>query len=507
MSSISNTHLSFTKWDDEARRVYERSVRFLFLAAASVECPGARVSIEHSVHYGVYASLSQPVDNFTVARIEQRMLSYVQADTPFIREDWPVSQLARLCDDCAQSPTVRLLAGHSVGTVGPEETVAVYLLDGYKDYLFGELAPSAGMLKVFALHPYAPGVVIQVPASDPKTLLPWTAQPKIMRTFEQAARWARIINVRYAADLNDHVKNGEIRDLVLVSEALHEKSIAEIADQIVDRGSRAILVAGPSSSGKTTFTHRLAIQLRVLGKRPLLISLDDFYKPREEIKIEADGSRDLEHIDTINTALLNRRLTSLLAGEAVAMPRYDFTMGATRVGPTVSLDADQPLLIEGIHGLNPKVSESLPQELCFRIYISAMTALSLDAHNRMRTTDARLIRRIVRDHQFRSASVDRTLGMWPSVRRGEERWIFPFQESADVTFNSALPYEWTALKPYAAPLLNDVNVSGEQASTLERLRMCLNIIDEANVERDIGPTSIIREFIGGCSFYSPSPTE
>ncbi|MDR1263324.1 MAG: nucleoside kinase [Oscillospiraceae bacterium] len=493
------------QWDDKARRVYERSARFLFLAAAFAECPGARVSIEHSVHYGIYASLSQPVDSFTVARIERRMRMYVEADAPFVREDWPVSRLRELYDEGERSPAARLLASNPAAT--GSGTVPVYSLDGYKDYLFGELLSSAGALRVFALHPYAPGMVLQIPSSNPDTLLNWTAQPKYMRTFEQAARWAHILNVRYAADLNECVRGGAIRDLVLLSEALHEKTIAEIADQIVERGARAILIAGPSSSGKTTFTHRLAIQLRVLGERPLLISLDDFYLPREDIPLDADGARDLEHIDALNISLLNKQLSSLLQDEAVVMPRYDFTKGETRVGPTVQLGPDQPLLIEGIHGLNPLVSASLPKDVCFRIYISALTALSLDAHNRMRTTDARLIRRIVRDHHFRGARIERTLEMWQSVRRGEERWIFPHQETADVSFNSALPYELTALKKYAAPLLAEARVDPAHKSTLERLRLWLDMIESADVERDIGPTSLLREFIGGCSFYSASETE
>jgi uridine kinase len=428
----------------------------------------------------------------------------VEADAPFTREDWPISKLRELYEEGGQAPAARLLER---GPAALTDKVPVYSLDGYRDYLFGELLPSAGALKVFALRPYAPGVVLRIPSSDPGTLLEWTAQHKFMRTFEQAARWARILNVRYAADLNDCARNGGIRDVALVSEALHEKSIAEIADQIVERGARAILVAGPSSSGKTTFTHRLAIQLRVLGKRPMLISLDDFYLPRPEIPLDEKGERDLEHIDALNIPLLNKRLSSLLEGETVVMPQYDFTRGAARVGPTARLGEGQPLLIEGIHGLNPRVSASLPRDMCLRVYISPLTALNLDAHNRLRTTDARLIRRVVRDHQFRGAGIERTLGMWPSVRRGEERWIFPYQETADVSFNSALPYEWTALKKYAAPLLAEAVGTPEMSSTLERLRLCMDFIEGADVERDIGPTSLLREFIGGCSFYSPSETE
>jgi uridine kinase len=497
------------QWDDKARREYERSVRFLFLAAAFRECPGAKVSIEHSVHYGVYASLSQPVDKFTVARIEQRMRKYVEEDARFVREDWPVGRLKELYEEGENSPAVRLLKRSP--RVSGGGIVPVYSLDGYRDYLFGELVESAGALRVFELHPYAPGVVLQIPSSETGRLLKWTAQHKYMRTFEQAARWAHILNVRYAADLNDCVRNGAIRDVALVSEALHEKSIAELANQIVEREARAVLVAGPSSSGKTTFTHRLAIQLRVLGKRPRLISLDDFYLPRGDIPVDENGERDLEHIDALNVRLLNRRLVSLLEGESVAMPKYDFMLGAARVGEKMRLDEGQPLLIEGIHGLNPRVSESLPKDVCFRVYISPLTALNLDAHNRLRTTDARLIRRIVRDHQFRGARIERTLEMWQSVRKGEERWIFPYQETAEVSFNSALPYEWTVLKKYAEPLIRGARLEGKaregMGSTIERLQQCMDIIEEAEVERDIGPTSLLREFIGGCSFYSPSETE
>jgi len=484
--------------DDEGRRVYERSLRLMFLAAADEECPDAKVWIEHSVHYGVFARLSVPIDRYTVARIERKMRGWAAADVPFRRE---VLDAQALLDMLAKQPddaAFRLLSAH------PPREAAVYSI-GEKEnayYLFGELAPSAGVIKSFELEPYSSGVIIRLPqrrdAAKPDA---FRYQPKYMRTFKEAARWAKILNCCNIADLNDMVHSGSIRDFVWISEALHEKSIADIADRIVSRGARAILVAGPSSSGKTTFTHRLAIQLRVLGKRPVIMSLDNYYRDREDIPVEPDGSRDLESLDAFNVSLLNGQLDALMAGETVTIPDYSFTRGCSKPGDSVRLDGDQPLLIEGIHGLNPQIAANLPAEMRFRIYISALTALNLDPHNRLRTTDIRLIRRIVRDHQFRSSTIEHTLSMWPSVRAGEEKWIFPYQESADVSFNSALPYELTVLKGKAQPMLVDVPPNSPHRPVAMRLSRLLEYVDEADVERDISPTSILREFIGGCAFY------
>ncbi|MDR1570302.1 MAG: nucleoside kinase [Oscillospiraceae bacterium] len=516
--------------DDEGRRVYERSARLLFLAAAKEECPDAKVWIEHSVHYGVFARLSSPVDAYTVARIERRMREHVDMDTPFLREVWDADRLLEMLREQDDDAAYRLLATHPIGAA------PVYMLGAeppsnkYRAFLFGELAASAGALQLdadggsavdareqmrsfltpprarsFALRAYSFGVVIQLPPGrGAVTPIHWREQPKYMRTFKEAARWAKILNCRCIADLNDMVHSGSIRDFVWVSEALHEKSIAEIADRIVSRDARAALVAGPSSSGKTTFTHRLAIQLRVIGKRPVILSLDNYYKNREDIPLEADGSRDLESLSALNTDLLNSQLVDLIAGKPTAIPQYDFSRGRSCAGPIVRLDDDQPLLIEGIHGLNPEIAASLPPEMRYRIYISALTALNLDPHNRLRTTDTRLIRRIVRDHQFRSSPIEHTLSMWASVRRGEETWIFPYQESADISFNSALPYELTVLKRCASPLLAEVGEDSPNHPTATRLANLLSYIDESDVDADIAPTSILREFIGGCAFYAKS---
>lgn len=483
--------------DDEGRRVYERSLRLMFLAAVSEECHGARVWIEHSVHYGVFARLSAPVDSYTVARIEKRMRSFVADDTPFKRELWDCESLLKMLRERGDDEAYRLLREH------PVERAPVYSLGEYRAYLFGELAPSAGVVNTFALRPYSLGVIIHLPSADSSRRgSVWSEQPKYMRTFKEAARWAKILNCRCIADLNDMVRSGSIRDFVWTSEALHEKSIADIADKIVQRDARAILIAGPSSSGKTTFTHRLAIQLRVLGKRPTILSIDNYYKNREDIPAGEDGSRDLESLDAINTELLNSQLADLIVGKSVTIPQYDFSNGQSSPGNCVRLGSDQPLLIEGIHGLNPRIAASLSADVCFRIYISALTALNLDPHNRLRTTDTRLIRRIVRDHQFRGSSIEHTLGMWPSVRRGEEKWIFPYQETADVSFNSALPYELTVLRRWAAPLLAEIAPDSPYRPTAARLASLLEFVDEADVEADITPTSILREFVGGCAFYA-----
>ncbi|GHV26864.1 uridine kinase [Clostridia bacterium] len=490
-------------YQDEDKRVYERSVRLMFLAAAHIVCPDARVRIEHSVHYGVFARLSQPIDAFTVARIEREMRGWVDKNEPIQRRELNQSELLAWLLDRKDDAAYRLLSKN------PLNHTRVFSIGGYEDYLFGDCVDSAGELTCFRLKSYSFGAVIQLPAMSTVdgesrlALLPWNEQPKYMKTFGEAARWARILNCRSVADLNDMVRGGSIRDFVWVSEALHEKSIADIADKIARKSARVIMVAGPSSSGKTTFTHRLAIQLRVIGKRPIILSLDNYYKKRDDIPFDSDGSRDLESLDAIQVDLFNEHLAKLLSGEAVEIPHYDFKIGDHKPEKSqcVRLDGNQPILIEGIHGLNPRITESISNSLCFRIYISALTAINLDPHNRMRTTDTRLIRRIVRDFKFRSSPIEHTFSMWSGVRRGEERWIFPYQETADVSFNSALPYELTVLKGYALPLLLNVEADSPYKPLAGRLVELLNFVESANVEADIAPTSLLREFIGGCAFY------
>ena len=379
----------------------------------------------------------------------------------------------------------------------------LYEIDGLEDYFYGEMVPSTGLLTVFGLIPYAGGVVLMGPdARNPKRVAAFRDLPKLMRTYDESARWQEILDCQNAADLNDMVLSHRLREFIRVSEALQEQKIGRIAEQFIESGARVMLIAGPSSSGKTTFAHRMTIALKVHGLRPVKLSLDDYYRNRGELTREPDGSLDLERLDTLDVALLCDHLPRLLAGEEVQMPEYDFKTG-TRMERThpLRVEAGQPIIIEGIHGLNEALTQSVPRSMKFKIYISALTMLNLDDHNRIRTTDARLLRRIVRDSQFRGTPPEDTMAMWASVRRGEEKYIFPFQEEADVMFNSSLSYELPIMKKYAFPLLSAVQPTSPYFTLAQRLLKFLNYILAADVEDEIPVNSILREFIGGCCFY------
>ena len=373
------------------------------------------------------------------------------------------------------------------------------------EYFYGAMLPSTRYVPAFHLMPLAPGMVLQMPSpKNPAVPAPFASLPKHLAAFAQSNRWCDILGCMNAADLNDMIVGGKLPDFIRVNEALHDKSIAEIADGIHRRGAKAIFVAGPSSSGKTTFANRLCIHLRVLGLRPVLISLDDFYLDRDLLPLEADGQPDLEALSALDVALLRECVAALLSGGEVQMPRFDFTV--SRRAPKrypLKLADDQLLVMEGIHGLNPALHEGFDPSLIAKVYISELTCLNLDNHNRIRTTDARLLRRIVRDHQFRNTPPEETLAMWNSVRRGEEKWIFPYQEQADFVFNSALHYELPVLKRYAYELLKAIPPENPVYLSSRRLLKILHYMLPATDEalREIPPLSLLREFIGGCTLY------
>lgn len=482
---------------DEGRRVYERSLRFLFLLAVRQELPGVRVRIEHSVGYGIYINIHTDLTDELTARLEARMRSLRDAALPFTRERWTRRQAIGYFEKEGLRDKVRLL------TYRPYAFFDVYGCGGLYEYFYGDMLPSTDHIRTFSLLHHAPGVVLQMPSPDaPDVVAPLVERPKMMRAFAETARWYDILGCQNAADLNDMIAQDRLREFVRVNEALQEKSIADIADRIAHRGARAVFIAGPSSSGKTTFANRLAIQLRVNGLRPVMLSLDNYYRNLADVPRDEDGRPDLECLEALDTALLGDQLNALFRGEAVEIPRFSFHTNTRKPeGKPLRLENDQPVLIEGIHGLNPKLAESVPREMAYRIYISALTTLNLDDHNRIRTTDVRLLRRLVRDHQFRHAPFEETLAMWASVRRGEERFIFPFQEEADIMFNSALAYELAVLKKYAYPLLSAIDECSPHFTAARRLVKFLNYFQAANVEDELAPTAILREFIGGCSFY------
>ena len=375
------------------------------------------------------------------------------------------------------------------------------------EYYHGELAPATGYLRAFDLLPAPDGFIFVYPdGKDPDRVAEFHQQPHFFHVYTEGKRWGELMRCETVADLNeltDTEGHRDLRELIRVGEALHEKSFSRIADAICKRGAKAVMLAGPSSSGKTTSANRLATQLRVHGKAPILMSLDDYYVDRDKIPVEPDGSVDLEHINTIDTALFGAHLTALLNGEEVEIPRFNFKAGKREwVGHRMRLTEDSVVIVEGLHGLNPALlPPELSPELVFRVYVSPLMPLNLDLHSRIPCSYLRLLRRIVRDYETRGASVQQTLAMWDSVRRGEERWIYPFQENADVIFNSSTLYELAVLKKHIFPLLRAVEPSEACYSQIRAMVKILNFIHEADVDDEIPPTSIVREFVGGNSFY------
>ena len=485
--------------NEEGRRIYERSLRFVLLLAAQRVLPGLHLRIEHSIGYGVYMRLlERDADAETVERLQAEMEAIVAEDLPFIKETWSRKRAMDHFTATGHLDKTRLLSYR------PYDYFPMYLCGGMAEYFYGAMLPSTGYVKAFRLLLHAPGMVLQMPSpADPAHPSPLIHRPRILASFAQSNRWCDILGCINAADLNDMTVQGKLPDFIRVNEALHDQSIAEIAQGIAGRGARAVFVAGPSSSGKTTFSNRLCIHLRVLGLRPVLVSLDDFYLDRHMVPLEADGQPDLEALTALDVELLRACVGQLLRGEEALMPRFDFTEQRRVDRYPLRLGPDQILVMEGIHGLNPLLHEGFDPSLICKVYISELTCLNLDHHNRIRTTDARLLRRIVRDHQFRATPPENTLAMWNSVRRGEETWIFPYQEQADFMFNSALHYELAVLKRYAYELLLRIPDSSPHYLASRRLIKILHYILPATDEamRDIPPLSLLREFIGGCTLY------
>lgn len=498
---LSRGEVSLVRYDSRrGKRVYERSLLFVFLLAVRTLFPGARVHIDYTVGPGIFATVQKEptLSQADVDALRAECRRIVAADYPLVRQRMDIDDAMDFFAADGQMDKVRLLEWRRFTYFD------VYGVGDFKDYFYGEMAPSTGFVSVFDLRLEDGGVMLLRPdAQDPARPSAFRPMPKLMAAFRESDEWGRLLHCGVVAELNDMVRSGRVRELIRVNEALHEKRYAQIADEIMARGARAVLIAGPSSSGKTTSANRLCTQLRVHGKSPVLMSLDDYYIDRDKILPDENGEIDLEHINTIDTELFRQDLSRLLRGEQVALPRFDFKTGRRVMdGRTLHLDADTPLVIEGLHGLNPALlPEGIDHALIYRLYVSALTTLNLDDHNRISTAEIRLLRRIVRDHETRGASIEHTLSMWDSVRRGEERWIFPYQEQADAIFNSALVYEAAVLKKHIFPLLQAVRPDSPYFDDVRGIVKFLNYILEANVEDEIPPTSVLREFIGGNAFY------
>lgn len=487
-----------TLQDEEGRRIYERSLRFVLLLAFRRVMPGQRVRIEYSVG-GVF--IRTPGHELTVedvACVEAEMHRIAEADLPFTKREWSLDDAIAYFDEDGQPDKVALLKRRTVPFFN------MYECGGMWEYFYGAMAPSTGYVRVFGVqHLPGRGMALMLPSRKDQTIPNvYIERPKQLSAFDQSARWCEILGVQNAPDLHVLREAKRFRSFIRVNEALQDKAIADIASTIATHGKRIVLVAGPSSSGKTTFTGRLAIHLRVLGLDPVMISLDDYYRNRNDLPVEADGSVDLEALHTLDVPLFREHMQRLMDGETVEIPRYCFATGSREPkGVPLQLKPGQPVLVEGIHGLNPAMVEGIDDALIHRIFISEMTCINLDDHNRIRTTDVRLLRRIVRDNQFRATPPEETLSMWASVRKGEETWIFPYLELADSVFNSALHYELPVLGHYAYRLLQAIPPESPHYLTARRVVKMLNYFPDIpeNILDEVPPLSLLREFIGGCT--------
>lgn len=483
--------------DPTGRDAYVRTAQFVLFLALRQLWPEARAKMNCTLGQALFVEVLNAPD-FEAGALKERVEALVAADIPLLRRRVPTQAAAERFREAGLQDKARLLAWRT------NETFDEYAYGDFSDYYYGELAPSTAYLQLWDIAPTQGGFLFLFPDEQmPDKLGQWPQMPNFFSVFSEGERWCKLMECESAADLNDLTGSGRIRELIRVNEALHEKRFSQVADQICDRGARAVLLAGPSSSGKTTSANRLATQLRVHGKKPILMGLDDYYIDRDQIPLEPDGTLDLEHINTIDTALFREHLGRLLAGEEVELPSFNFLTGRREWrGHRMRLSPGSVIIIEGLHGLNPVLlPENIDPRLIFRMYVSPLLPLNLDDHNRIPTSYLRLLRRIVRDYETRGASVERTMSMWDSVRRGERRWIFPFQENADVIFNSSTLYELAVLKKHIFPLLTAVTPEESCYDEVRAIVKILNYIQEADVDDEIPPTSLVREFIGGNSFY------
>lgn len=482
-------------------RIYQRSLTFVLIKAVHDLFPERKFELHHSLsNQGLYCEIigKGPLKEEEIELIEKRMREITDARIPFIKKVIP-KELAREKFEKAGRMDRYEAIEHRIK---PE--VTIYECGGFEDYFYGYMAPDTGYVNNFKLLYYKPGLILMHPQkNDPGRIPKFEDQKQLFSIFEEYKNWGKILGIENMGALNDMVVNGQINEVIRISEALHEKKYANIADWIACSRPRkkVVFISGPSSSGKTTSAKRLSIQLKVNGLKPVAISIDDYYLPKSEIPLGKDGKPDLEVLEAFDVGLFNEHLFNLTNGEEVSVPAYDFKIGGRLPeSRKIRIDDNQIVLVEGIHGLNKMLTKSVPDELKFRIYISALTSMNIDDHNRVPSTDTRLLRRIVRDNQFRGASALETIRMWPSVRNGEKKYIFPFQEQADVMLNTFLIYEWGVLKTFAEPLLKEIDKSFPEYSEAKRLLEQLSYFLPVEYG-EIPGNSILREFIGGSCYY------
>ncbi len=479
-------------------RTYTRTLFFICCKAINdlYGNIGVRIDIPVSKGYYVNLKLDRQLTPDDVDHIRQRMHQIVDAHLPIRRHMVPTEEAIRLFEEKGDTAKVRLLKGQ-----GKLYTI-YYEIDGFIDNFYGALLTNTADAKLFDLVPYSEGMLLRVPSREnPAELCPMPRQQKMFDVFKEHHQWQNIIGLRTVGDLNYAVDRGFDTDIININEALQEKKIAYIADQIAARKDvRLVLLAGPSSSGKTTTCKRLSIQLLTCGLKPLQISLDDYFVDREKTPIDANGEYDYESIYSLNIDLINKQFKALFAGEEIELPKYNFQTGKSEMsGKHLRLGPNDIVVVEGIHALNPELTAKIPEAQKFRVYVSALTTILLDEHNYIPTTDNRLLRRIIRDYKYRGVSARDTIHRWPSVRAGEERWIFPYQENADAMFNSAMLYELAVIKQQAEPLLEQVPENCEEYAEAHRLLKFMRYFHPISYQQ-LSPTSLLREFLGGSSF-------
>ena len=479
-------------------RAYTRTLFFVLCKAVHDLYPDGSVVIDIPVSGGYYCDMhiGRPVTDEVCAALRRRMQQIIDAAMPITRHEAPTEEVEQMFEKLGTHSKVTLLR-----TTGRLYTT-YYDIGGYVDYYYGTLLTNTSQLYLFGLERYYDGLLLRIPdRDDPSRLGPMTRQDKMFEIFKEHHEWQNLLGMGTVGTFNTAVRQGHANDIINVAEALQEKKIAHIAEMIAERKDvRMVLIAGPSSSGKTTTCKRLSVQLLTCGIKPVPISLDDYFVDREKTPLDADGEYDFESLHALNLPLLNSQLAALFRGEEVELPKYNFTAGRSEPsGHHLRLGEHDVLVVEGIHALNPELTAQIPDSQKFRVYASALTTILLDTHNYIPTTDNRLLRRIIRDYKYRGCSAQDTIRRWPSVRAGENKWIFPYQENADTMFNTAMIYELAAIKTQAVPMLEQVPENSEQYAEAYRLRKFLSYFTAID-HSVLPPTSLLREFLGGSSF-------